>query len=120
MSATADSMRPAKSARCSGVSFPSSRARSRANPSATMSGLRRSWMSFARDGSRPPSSGIARLRLELDLAALEGDRDRMDAVARLELADHVPDVGADGLDAHRDLLADLLRRMAFGHQVHDL
>ena len=39
-----------------------------------------------------------------DLAALERERDRVHAVARLELADHVAHVGPHGLDGHVELV----------------
>ena len=73
---------------------------------------------------RSSSPAIAQLRgrrgVERDLAALERDRDGVHAVARLQLADDVAHVGADGLDRHAELVADRLGRAALGHQVHDL
>src|SRR5690349_274830 len=101
-------MRWAYSARCSGET--SSRSSSRANPSTMASELRRSWTSRRSSSSvipRPAALGArGRSVLELDLAALQRDRDGVDPVAGLELADHVAHMGAHRLDRDGDLAAD--------------
>ena len=55
--------------------------------------------------------------IERDLATLQGDRDRVDAVARLQLADDVAHVGADRLDRDAELLYDGLDSGARGYAL---
>src|SRR3954470_9034866 len=71
--------------------------------------------SRCRSGSSVVAGGV-----EGDLTALEGDGDRVDAVAGLELADDVAHVRPDRLDRDADLVADRLGGHALSHEVHDL
>src|SRR3954453_17022778 len=120
ISPAAAAIRVTYSVRWSSVSVEPRRDRRSAKPCTIVSGVRRSWTSETRCSSSAVLMSVVGRMVESDLAALERDRDRVDAVARLELADDVAHVGADGFDAHADLVGDRVGRAALGHQVHDL
>src|SRR3954466_7950870 len=81
------------------------RASASANPSTIVSGVRSAWTS-ARSRSSASALPAVIVVAELDLAALEGERDGVHAVARLQLADDVAHVRADGLDRDAELVGD--------------
>src|SRR3954453_2631538 len=90
-----------------------------AKPSTIVRGVR---SASPRGRSRPSASAVPVVIVvaDLDLAALQGECDRVHAVARLQLADDVAHVGADGLDRDAQLVGDRVGGQALGHQVHDL
>src|SRR3954463_12068735 len=94
-------------------------ARASAKPSTIVSGVRSAWTSVRSCASASAVSWVI-VVAQRDLAALEGERDGVHAVARLQLADHVAHVGAHGLDGDAELVGDRVGRQALGHEVHDL
>src|SRR3954471_3169883 len=90
-----------------------------AKPSSIVSGVRSAWTSV-RSRSSASAVPVVIVVADLDLAALQGECDRVHAVARLQLADDVAHVGADGLDRDAQLVGDRVGGQALGHQVHDL
>src|SRR3954452_19676453 len=90
-----------------------------AKPSTIGSGVRSAWTSV-RSRSSASAVPVVIVVADLDLAALQGECDRVHAVARLQLADDVAHVGADGLDRDAQLVGDRVGGQALGHQVHDL
>src|SRR4051794_1563755 len=112
-------MRSTYSARSSGDICSPRVASASAKPSTIVSGVRSAWTSVRSCAS---ASAVSRVIVvaQRDLAALERERDGVDAVAGLELADDVAHVGADRLDGDVQLVGDRLGREALGHVVHDL
>src|SRR3954453_5783423 len=90
-----------------------------AKPSTIVRGVRSAWTSV-RSSSSASAVPVVIVVADLDLAALQGECDRVHAVARLQLADDVAHVGADGLDRDAQLVGDRVGGQALGHQVHDL
>src|SRR3954449_3029371 len=115
ISRAASPMRSRYSARSSRDMSSPRRTSASAKPSTIVSGVRSAWTSAP---SRSSASALPLVIVvaELDLAALEGERDGVHAFARLELADHVAHVRADGLDRDVELAADGLGREALGHE----
>ena len=64
--------------------------------------------------------GLSSRTGQLDQPAPPGDRGRLGATGRTQLAEDVGDVDADGLGADEQLLADLAVGAALGHQREDL
>src|SRR3954452_14109439 len=112
-------MRSTYSARSSRDICSPRRASASAKPSTIVSGVRSAWTSVA---SYAPGSAASLVIVgpQRDLAALERERDGVDAVARLELADDVAHVRAHRLDRDAELVADRVGGQALGHEVHDL
>src|SRR4051795_4565870 len=90
-----------------------------AKPSTIVSGVRSAWTSV-RSRSSASAVPVVMVVADLDLAALQGECDRVHAVARLQLADDVAQVGADVLARDAQLVGDRVGGQALGHQVHDL
>src|SRR4051812_15649070 len=112
-------MRSTYSARSSADMSSPRRASASANPSTIVSGVRSAWTSVP---SCAPASPVPLVIVvaEGDLAALEGERDGVHAVARLQLADDVAHVGSHRLDRDAELVADRVGGQALGHEAHDL
>src|SRR5436190_21309480 len=102
-------MRSTYSARSSSDISSPRRASASAKPSTIVSGVRSAWTSVR---SRSSASALPAVIVvaEFDLAALEGERDRVHTVARLQFADDVAHVRAHGLDRDAELVGDRLGR----------
>src|SRR3954453_3849026 len=98
-------MRSTYSARSSGDICSPRVASASAKPSTIVSGVRSAWTSVRSCASASAVSwGI--VVAQRDLPAPKGQRDGVPAVSRLQLADRVAHVGADGLDGDVELVAD--------------
>src|SRR4051812_25934959 len=98
-------MRSTYSARSSADICSPRRASASAKPSTIVSGVRSAWTSVPSCAPASPVSLVI-AAVQGDLAALEGERDGVHAVARLQLADDVAHVGAHGLDRDAELVGD--------------
>src|SRR3954447_12694042 len=119
ISRAASPMRSRYSARSSRDISSPRRGSASAKPSTMVSGVRSAWESGRRRSSAS-ALPVVIVVADLDLAALEGERDRVHAVSRLQLSDDVAHVRADGLDRHVQFVRDRLGRQPLGHEVHDL
>src|SRR4051794_30260120 len=119
ISRAASPMRSRYSARSSRDISSPRRASASAKPATMVSGVRSAWTSV-RSRSSASALPVVIVVADLDLAALEGERDRVHAVSRLQLSDDVAHVRADGLDRHVQFVRDRIGRQALGHEVHDL
>src|SRR4051812_16546346 len=112
-------MRSTYSARSSGDICSPRVASASAKPSTIVSGVRSAWTSVRSCAS---ASAVSRVIVvaQRDLAALERQRDGVDAVAGLELADDVAHVRAHRLDRDAELVADRVGGKALGREEHDV